>query len=81
MRIRVTFEHCYRYGRWVSNRAGERSGPWCIQWAWKPGIGTAFKTPLPQHRNFPTRKAAEVVRKAIRGVWGQDGLRPEEVLP
>lgn len=61
----------YPYGHWRVNRSYGTNGPWVIQWAFKEGLGTRFFKPLPQHRNFPTRRAALVAKRAIKGIWGQ----------
>jgi hypothetical protein len=50
---------------WAVNRSDGKNGPWVIQRATNTGVGLHFDLPLPEHRNFPTRKAAEAVKRSL----------------
>jgi hypothetical protein len=52
---------------WKVNRSLGDHGPWVIQLAVTHGNcrGWSFQPPLPQHRNFKTRKAAEVIKREL----------------
>ncbi len=50
---------------WKVNRSYGSSGPWVIQLALSSRGSIDFDSPLPQHRNFPTRAAAQAVKRTL----------------
>jgi hypothetical protein len=51
---------------WRVNRAYGPIGPWVIQRATTDGLGGhSFEAPKAEHRNFPTRKAAEQFKRSL----------------
>jgi hypothetical protein len=45
-------------------------GPWCIARKHSTEYGYRYDKPLPEHSNFPTRKAAEAAKKELRAGGG-----------
>ena len=43
------------------------TGEWYIQRAVRQGLGTAYDSPLPEHRGFKTKKAALAVKRTLGG--------------
>lgn len=68
------------HGHWAVTCS--RDG-WCLQWAYREGIGTRYEKPWPQHRGFDTRKEAEALKKQLRaqGVTGWNGPPDAPEIP
>jgi len=61
---------------WKVSYGGTRSGPYCIQLATSgpPLLGIHYRPPLPQHCNYPTRKAAEEVKRTLPRPFIRHGI-------
>lgn len=66
------------HGHWAVHR-NRKSGLWCLQWAYRQGMGTRYERPWPEHTGFARRKDAEAVKCELRA-HGREGWGgpPEE---
>lgn len=67
--MRIVTTNFAQQGRasWKVNSSGGKNGPWVIQRAYCNRFGGHhFDPPLPEHVNFPTRKAAEEIKRGLQ---------------
>jgi hypothetical protein len=53
------------HGHWAVNPIRREGAGWCIQWAYRLGLGTKYDKPLPEHTGFRTKREAQAVKAAL----------------
>lgn len=80
--IRVTVKRTGlpSHGHWSIH--GYADG-WCLQWAYREGLGTRYDKPWPQHRGLASRKDAEALKRQLRadGATGWNGPPAPPEIP
>jgi hypothetical protein len=63
-RRRIRLQHG-THGHWAVTPIFREGAGWCVQWAYRQGIGTHYDKPLPEHDGFRTKREALAVKRAL----------------